>query len=94
MNITWPLLLTKYEQFGLSYLEPKTNKILQWLGHVRGMCENVPIVLVGLKKDLRPFCPTLRLRFLNEPVAVTQGQVCYDNGSDSILNYLTANREK
>ncbi|KAL1881392.1 hypothetical protein VTK73DRAFT_4152 [Phialemonium thermophilum] len=33
---------------------------------------HAPVFLVGLKRDLRPAYPTLRLRFLNEPSPVSQ----------------------
>ena len=35
----------------------------------------MPFFVAGLKKDLRPACPTLRLRFLDEETPATYEQV-------------------
>lgn len=40
-------------------------------------CPGVPSIVLGLKADLRPDFPTLRLGFLKESTAFTVGQVCH-----------------
>lgn len=40
-------------------------------------CPGVPSIVLGLKADLRPNFPTLRLGFLKESTAFTVGQVCH-----------------
>ncbi|KAJ9138668.1 hypothetical protein NKR23_g8334 [Pleurostoma richardsiae] len=51
--------------------EKNLDSLIKWNNLCRVYCDGTPIFLVGLKKDTRPFAPSLRLRLLNEPVAVS-----------------------
>ncbi|ROV93013.1 hypothetical protein VPNG_09425 [Cytospora leucostoma] len=49
----------------------------KWQHEPKVFCTGAPVILLGLKSDLRPAYPTLKLRFLeeeDEPTAATVGQ--------------------
>ncbi|KAK1772427.1 P-loop containing nucleoside triphosphate hydrolase protein [Phialemonium atrogriseum] len=56
------------------------SMIRQWPGELRANLVEAPCFVAGLKRDLRPTCPTLRLRFLNEAIPVS-----HDEGEKAAL---------
>lgn len=52
-----------------------TCVVVQWATKAEIHFNSAPVVLVGLKQDLRPGFPTLKLLHLNEPSATSIGQV-------------------
>lgn len=56
--------------------ETCANGVMQWKKKVELHCGGPPIILVGLKQDLRTGYPTLKLLHLDEPDSTTLGQVC------------------
>lgn len=47
----------------------------QWRDDAERYIPSAPVILAGLKADLRPLFPTLKLAHLNEPDATSIGQV-------------------
>ncbi|KAI3394552.1 hypothetical protein diail_2543 [Diaporthe ilicicola] len=50
------------------------ESVAKWQLEIQKYCPGVPSIILGLKTDLRPNFPTLRLGFLNESIASTVGQ--------------------
>lgn len=53
-----------------------STTMTQWKRVSNEYCDSAPVMLLGLKSDLRPRFFTLKLMHLNEPNATTMGQVC------------------
>ncbi|POS79949.1 hypothetical protein DHEL01_v201657 [Diaporthe helianthi] len=54
--------------------ERNLKSVAKWQGVAQTYCPDVPTIVLGLKADLRPDFPTLRLGFLKESTAFTVGQ--------------------
>lgn len=62
---------------GSDLKESNSDSGLQWRDDAERYIPSAPVILAGLKADLRPSFPTLKLAHLNEPDATSIGQVCF-----------------
>ncbi|KAF3765505.1 hypothetical protein M406DRAFT_78309, partial [Cryphonectria parasitica EP155] len=77
-NSVRPLLMTFFDAVVICFDigdETTLEAVMQkWRNDAERYCPSAPVILVGLKCDLRRDYPTLKLNFLNEPTATARGQ--------------------
>ncbi|KAF8570128.1 hypothetical protein P879_04815 [Paragonimus westermani] len=75
-NLSYPDTNVVLMCFSIDSPDSLANIRDKWVGEVRCFCENVPVVLVGLKKDLRTDPATIKelARMKQQPVKTEDGR--------------------
>lgn len=75
LSVSWNQSLLYLNNF--LFLFSSDSRFSQWSDDAERYVPSAPVILVGLKADLRPSFPTLKLAHLNEPNATSIGQVSF-----------------